>query len=284
MNKKIKTAVVCCSNGQPITNKEKIVMLKDKLNDLELNPTFSGYIYEREGVFSGTAKERAGALMNFYRDKEISEIFDISGGDIANEILSYLDFKLISASEKRFWGYSDLTTVLNAVYAKTGKKSVLYQVRNLIGECSETQLKNFSDTMILGKRSLFGFNYTFIQKKSMQGVVVGGNIRCFLKLAGTEYFPNMDNKILLLESFSGTVPQMTTYLSQLKQIGVFNKINGIILGTFTEMEKKNCLPDITELVKKFTGNDLPIAKTNEIGHGADSKAIIIGEKLVLNDL
>lgn len=281
MNKKIKTAVVCCSNGQPISNKIKIEVLRNKLNDIELNPAFSNYIYEREGTFSGSAKERANELMNFYKDKEINEIFDISGGDIANEILPYLDFELISASEKRFWGYSDLTTIINAVYTKTDKKSVLYQVRNLIGECSKAQIKNFSDTLILGKRSLFDFNYTFIQKKSMQGVVVGGNIRCFLKLAGTEYFPNMDNKILLLESFSGTVPQMTTYLSQLKQIGVFNKINGIILGTFTEMEKKKCSPDITELVKNFAENDIPIAKTDEIGHGADSKAIIIGEELVL---
>lgn len=35
----------------------------------------------------------------------------------------------------------------------------------------------------------------------MQGIVVGGNIRCLLKLAGTEYWPDMNGKILLLESF-----------------------------------------------------------------------------------
>ena len=35
-------------------------------------------------------------------------------------------------------------------------------------------------------------------------------------LAGTEYWPNMNNKILLLEARSGTIGQMTTYLSQLK--------------------------------------------------------------------
>ena len=282
MNKKIKTAIVCCSNGQPESNKIKIEMLKNKLNNLGLNPILSDFIYEREGVFSGSAKERADALMNFYRDEDVSEIFDISGGDIANEILTYLDFALIANSEKRFWGYSDLTTVINAIYNKTGKKSVLYQARNLVGDFSEVQLKNFSDTLILEKNSLFDFNYTFIQQKSMQGIVVGGNIRCFLKLAGTEYFPNMNSKILLLESLGGTVPQMTTYLSQLKQIGVFDKINGILLGTFTTMEKEQCLPNIAELVKRFAGNDIPIAKTNEIGHGADSKGIVIGKKIVLN--
>ena len=62
----------------------------------------------------------------------------------------------------------------------------------------------------------------------MKGIVVGGNIRCFLKLAGTRYFPALDNKVLLLEAHGGEVPQMTTYLSQLKQIGAFENANGII--------------------------------------------------------
>ncbi len=35
----------------------------------------------------------------------------------------------------------------------------------------------------------------------MDGIVVGGNIRCLLKLAGTPYWPDMREKILLLESF-----------------------------------------------------------------------------------
>ena len=52
---------------------------------------------------------------------EITDIYDISGGDIANEILPYLDFEVIKNSGKRFWGYSDLTTVINAIYEKTGK-------------------------------------------------------------------------------------------------------------------------------------------------------------------
>lgn len=33
---------------------------------------------------------------------------------------------------------------------------------------------------------LFEITYRFIQGREMQGIVVGGNIRCFLKLAGTE--------------------------------------------------------------------------------------------------
>ena len=40
---------------------------------------------------------------------------------MANEVLTDLDFEMISASDKIFFGYSDLTTVINAIYTKTGK-------------------------------------------------------------------------------------------------------------------------------------------------------------------
>ena len=110
---------------------------------------------------------------------------------------------------------------------------------------------------------------------------MGGNIRCLLKLAGTPYWPNMNEKILLLESLGGEVPQMVTFLNQLKQMGVFEKINGILLGTFTTMEKNACTPDIVTLVKQHAGENIPIAVTKEIGHGVDSKAVVIGDYIYL---
>lgn len=115
----------------------------------------------------------------------------------------------------------------------------------------------------------------------MRGIVVGGNIRCLLKLAGTPYWPDMRGKLLLLESYGGTVAQMVTYLNQFMQIGVFGQIQGIILGTFTKMEKEGCIPEIVDLVKQYAGGGLPIVKTDEIGHGVDSKGIIIGKELCL---
>lgn len=92
----------------------------------------------------------------------------------------------------------------------------------------------------------------------MEGIVVGGNIRCLLKLAGTPYWPDMREKILLLESFGGKLPQMVTYLSQLNQMGVFKKVNGILLGTFTKMEEDNCQPDMAQLVLEFAEKRHPL--------------------------
>ena len=276
-----KVGIVCCSNGQKTTYREKIELLCLTLKEIGLVPVLSEYIYEKEDVFSGTNEERAGALMAFYKDDDIKAIFDISGGDIANGILPYLDFDIIKNSEKLFFGYSDLTTIVNAIYEKTGKSSVLYQVRNLIYADKERQIVNFSKAVLDDDEQLFQFDYEFVQGKKMQGIVVGGNIRCFLKLAGTEYIPDLTGKILLLESFSGTVAKMETYLAQLSQMGTFDKVAGIVLGIFTEMEEKDCQPDIVWLLKRYVKDDLPIAVTKEIGHGADSKAIVIGKEINL---
>ncbi|MBD5513841.1 MAG: LD-carboxypeptidase [Lachnospiraceae bacterium] len=287
-----KIGIVCCSNGQKKEYSEKIRRLEEILRTIGLQPVFSDYIYAKEDVFSGTAKERARSLMDFYRDDEIKGIFDISGGDIANGILPYLDYDVIAGSDKTFWGYSDLTTVINAIYTKTGKASVLYQIRNVLYDHGAQQIEDFGNTVINHTDDLFRIDYRFISSDSatwredtewgaVHGIVVGGNIRCFLKLAGTEYMPELTDKILLLEGYTGTAAKMETYLCQLEQLGAFQKVAGILLGTFTEMQEKNAVPDIETLVRKFAGNDLPIAVTGQIGHGTDAKGIWIGRELRL---
>lgn len=283
LHKGDKVGIVCCSNGQSKSYKDKIALLENVLAELGLIPVFSDFIYEKDTIFSGTGLERAHALMDFYKDDKIKAIFDISGGDLANEVLPYLDFEEIAKSPKLFWGYSDLTTILNAIYTKTGTSSVLYQIRNLIYDHAKTQITRFCSTLFDSTNDLYNFNYTFIQGDTIDGIVVGGNIRCLLKLAGTPYWPDMTNKVLLLESFGGTVPQMTTYLNQLKQIGVFDQITGIILGTFTQMEEQHCTPTIIDLVKQYADPNVSIIKTQEIGHGSDSKAVVIGSKVHLKN-
>lgn len=278
-----KIGIVCCSNGQKQIYSDKIEYLKNTLIDIGLHPVFSDYIYEKESVMSGTAKERADALMKFYQDNEIKGIFDISGGDVANGILPYLNYDIIANHSKLFWGYSDLTTVINAIYQKTGKASVLYQIRNLMYDYKEQQIADFRNTIMDSGSDLFHIDYQFVQQREMQGVVVGGNIRCFLKLAGTEYMPELEGKILLLESFSGTVAKMETYICQLQQMGAFDKIAGLLLGTFTEMEKEECIPAIETLFKRVVGIDLPIVVTKDIGHGTDSKGILIGRELYMRE-
>jgi len=161
-------------------------------------------------------------------------------------------------------------------------KTYLYQIRNIIEANKTKQLKEFKNTFMGSGSELLTFNYEWIQGNYMEGIVVGGNVRCFLKLAGTEYMPDFEDKILFLESLGGDVAKMKTYLSQYKQMGVFKKIKGIILGSYTEMERENYSPNIIEIVNEVVNDtNMPIIKTEEIGHGKNSKCIIIGERIKL---
>lgn len=272
-----KIGLVCCSNGWEKRKETKLRRLEEILLGMGLVPVLSPYIFERGSVESGSVTERAQALMDFYRDDTVKGIFDISGGDIANGILPYLDYKAIAETDKKFWGYSDLTTIINAIYAKTGKSSVLYQICNLLYEDAAEQQKKFRNTILGESGELFQFPYAFLQGNAMDGIVVGGNVRCFLKLAGTEYFPELTDRILLLESLGGTAPQMLTYFSQLQQLGAFAQVRGILLGTFTQMEQEKCRPDVWTLLKNFVTPELPVARTAFVGHGTDSRAVPVGE-------
>lgn len=276
-----KVGLVCCSNALSPEAEKTLKKLAEYLRSLGLIPVFSGCIYRKNSVFSGTARERAESLMDFYRDKEIRAVFDISGGDLANEILPWLDFELIGKSGKQFWGYSDLTTVLNAIYAKTGQTSVLYQVKNLVSEKGRIRTADFENTLLNGNKDLFDISFEFLEQDRLQGILIGGNIRCLLKLAGTEYWPDMNGKVLLLEALGGDVPKMATYVSQLNQLHVFEQINGVLLGTFTEMERDGLAPSMEELVRQYTGKRLPVVKTREVGHGKDAKAALIGGNIDL---
>lgn len=278
-----KVAIVCCSNAQLKSCKSRIKELLEIIRGIGIVPICSNYIFEEYSVFSGTGEQRAKALMDFYCDPHIEAIFDISGGDIANEVLEYLDFNMIQQNPKPLFGYSDLTTVINAVYSKAQIPSYLYQVRNIIYDHKEEQITHFTNSLIYGKNDLFNIKCTFLQGSSMEGIAIGGNIRCLLKLAGTPYMPSFQGKILFLESLGGEVALMTTYLNQLKQIGAFKQVKGILLGTFTKMEENNVEPRIEELVIKIVDNEeMPIAKTQDIGHGNNSKCIVIGKNIILN--
>ena len=282
LNKGNKIGIISCSNGLSIKNKNIIDELKLNLKSLDIEMVEGDTLYAKEyNLFSGTGEEKARALEKLFLDKDIKMIFDISGGDLANEVLDFLDFNLIKENPKPFFGYSDLTVLLNAIYSQCDITTYNYQLRNLIGKFKEEQMQNFKASFIEGKENIFNLDYKWINGSHLEGIVVGGNIRCLLKLAGTKYMPDFKDKILFLESFSGNSAKMVTYITQYKNLGVFNQVKGIILGEFTEMEREDLKPDMVEILKRVIGEiNIPILKTSDLGHGADAKCIPIGKYLI----
>lgn len=271
-------AVTACSDPYQKEYASKLNVLYQKFEELGWIPVTSAYLYEDSRSSIDAGRERAEELTSFFANDEIEAIFDISGGNLANEVIRWLDYDVIKAHQKPFFGYSDVTCVLNAMTQRTGMKTYLYQIRNLMYGCGEEQMKLVKESLCEGKDSLYDLPVEWIQGHEMEGVVAGGNIRCLLKLAGTSYFPDMKGKILALESYGGKPALLRSMLEQLKLMGVFDQIQGILLGTFTEMEQENYLPEIAKITADVVDDPkLPIAKTKWFGHGIDSMCIRIGE-------
>ena len=281
LNKNDKIALVVCSNGKNIEDKERLEKLESILVEMGLVPVFTKYIYKDKFGRGAKAQVRAEELMSFYKNKEIKAIFDLSGGDIANEILDYLDYDVIKRNYKPFFGYSDLTTVLNALRSQTNEVNYLYQMLNIIeSEGIKTSVEN---TFMKNEQALFDVKWRFLQGSSVEGEVIGGNIRCFLKLVGTRYFPEVKNKVLFIEGLGTSIEGLVTHLSQLKQIGVFDKISGLLIGTFTKIEKEISEEELFELIQEYIPSSLAAAKTQEVGHARNSKALKIGEKIYIKN-
>lgn len=278
-----KAALVCCSNPISTDRKNEIEKLKNILQTIGIETAESPCIFSDDVLsFLKTEKNRADALLNFYKDKTVDAIFDISGGDLSNTILNYLDFDIIKNNPKPFFGYSDLTALINALYGKISANSFLYQIRNIIKqEGAESPLNRFDDYNRGKSEDFLNFNYRFLRGESFGGVVVGGNIRCFLKLAGTEFFPDLTGKVLLLESLGGDLPKIASMFAQLKSLKSFEKINGVILGTFTQLEKEQGTKAIEEIALHFIDEKTPVVKTQEIGHSPYSRAVEIGKNIFI---
>ena len=285
MTRNINAAMFAASNALRPSQKEDVYKLKDLLERFGESIILSKFLFAEaacsenklKSVSTGSSEDKAAELNAYFNNPDIKNIYDVSGGDLANGILPYLDYDVIKASSAKYWGYSDNTTVINAIYAMTGKSSILYQIRNLIGEAGEEQERSF-----LEQDKLFDFNYEFLRGGQIEGVVLGGNIRCLLKLAGTKYMPDFRDKVLFLESFSGRTARISSYFYQLEQLGVFKEISGLILGSFTELFEKDGKDSLLEIIEEIVPDRIPIASTDEIGHGANSKALRIGENLKLS--
>ena len=270
-----KIALVGCSDPLPESEKEDLLRLRRLLQAQGLTVECSPLLFEKTAAPADKSK----VLNRAFRDPDTDMIFDVSGGDLANTVLPRLDFDAVGGSRAIYAGFSDLTVVINAIIAKTGKPAINYQIRNLVYRDAPRQLAFFREKLLPLSFSLADLEPRFLRGGALSGKVYGGNIRCFLKLAGTPYLPDMQGGILLLESLGGGVYQMITALEQYRQMGIFDKISGILLGTFTNMKEKNLTPAIEELVLNMTPEHIPVAVTPYVGHYPDARPVLLGREV-----
>jgi muramoyltetrapeptide carboxypeptidase LdcA involved in peptidoglycan recycling len=279
----MKAALVGCSNPLKDVYQPVIDQLVKILEDRGLEVEVSEYL--TDDTLIGRGEKRARELESFFLDPEMGHIFDISGGDLANTVLGHLDLSVIKDSQAVFYGYSDLTTILTAL-AKNGNQAVNFQLRNCL--VNKDLLKSgYFDRMLAGKevaKELDELEVTFVRGSEMTGPVYGGNLRCLLKLAGTPYWPDFTDSILLLEAYRGKPELVASLLEQCRETGIFNQISGVLLGTFSELDKlkESRLPE--EILLDLLPANLPIAKTEFIGHRPDAKAIRLGKECAFKEV
>jgi muramoyltetrapeptide carboxypeptidase LdcA involved in peptidoglycan recycling len=83
--------IIACSDGISYEYNDKLKNIINILSIVGIKVVLSKTLFKKNGPFSGTAIERAVELIRFFKDDTINGIFDISGGESANQILEYID-------------------------------------------------------------------------------------------------------------------------------------------------------------------------------------------------
>ena len=126
---------ISCSNG--LTNNDRSLEMVSSLSrklkhDFGLETVMSDVLFlDKETQQTEAPASRAGALLSLYSNASVKAIFDLSGGDLANEILPYLDFGIIKRNPKPYFGYSDNSVIVNAIQDKTDIQNIIYNPKVL---------------------------------------------------------------------------------------------------------------------------------------------------------
>lgn len=263
----------------------------ENLQALGLKVRIGNHVLARYGYFAGRDAQRAEDINRAFGDNEIAGIVALRGGWGAARTLPHLDFATIAANPKVLLGYSDITTLLNALLARS----------NLVGFHGPNGSSQWSDFSTRGVRSVLFEGQTPLMRNPKlrddtlavrenriqtivpgraRGRLVGGNLTLFSGLAGTPYLPDVSGALVFLEEVGEYIYRCDRMLTQLALAGVFEKAAGVILGGFTGC---GISPD---RFGTFSLNDVfgqhlgalgkPVFSGAMIGHVAHKRTIPIG--------
>lgn len=217
-------------------------------------------------------RERAELLNSLFVDPTIDAILDVSGGDLANEVLDYLDYAVIASSPKPYVGYSDNSTTILALRELAGIRSTWWHPDRIL-----TRGLGELEAIVAGKifRPHLEPDHPDDARTTPGDVLIGGNIRCVAKLAGTRYWPTIPaGASVLLEGRSNTLASVATYLTQLRHVGFFDNVSSLVLGQLTEIDSAGSRPVATRLAREITG--LPIWHAPGVGHSPNCEPWTVG--------
>lgn len=240
------------------------------------------YVLEDYYGSAGTREQKAEDMMNMFKDYEVRAIICLDGGQTCNTFIDLLDYEVIKKNPKIITGYSDITVLLQAIYKETGLITFHGESFKHFGEeHAEEKYKEFESAFInkkIGK--ILKGNKRIIRSGNVDGNIIGTNLGSMMYLLGTEYLPDMQNNILLIESYRTSPNECQRRFAHLKQYGIFDKIKGIIIGYNYDLQKNgDTYPQMEDILLEYTKEyKFPIIKCNDFGHKIVNSVIPIGVK------
>lgn len=260
--------------SRPIYNIEKEVSAgADILEKNGYKIKFGKNIRNQFYYSAGSIKERADDLNTMFADPEVKMIICATGGITSNQILPYIDFEQIKKTPKIFVGFSDITTLLLAIYQKTGLITLHGPDLCSISYINKLSLDHLL-SLVSGKEEFLvtpkDENMVIIKQGSVSGRLIGGNILLSNALLGTPYLPDFDNSIWFWEAVNECPAKLDFYLNQFKLSGKLKNIKAMIIGHLDECIDKKYPQDnrkISEIVLEVCKDyDFPIIQTETYGH------------------
>ncbi len=250
-----------------------------------------GYVVETlradfspHGFLAGPDGIRIEEFNSALRHPEARALVCVRGGYGALRLLPYIDYEAVRRHPKLVVGYSDITALQLALYAKAGLPSlsgpmvaVEWDAPDEKSEALFWALARDGYTGPLAGPS--GETLEGVRSGQAEGVLLGGNLSLITRLIGTPYLPDLTGAILFLEEVGEEPYRVDGLLAQLKLSGILEKLGGLVLGGFTEWEPVHDRPflPLEEVLDHYLRDlDVPVARGLLYGHFPVKNTLPIG--------
>ncbi len=277
-----------------------------RFEELGLELSFGRHVNEIDEFNSSSIKSRVDDLHEAFRSRSIKLIIAVIGGFNSNQILPYLDYKLLKSNPKIVCGYSDITALQNAIYAKTGLvtysgphffnfgnkrgfeytleyfKKCLFSDKPFEIKSSEEWSNDKWATDQINRNFQENEGFFIINEGKAEGTTIGSNLVTFQHLAGTQYLPSLKNSILFVEDDGEEgAHHFDSTLTALSLIPEFSSVKGVVIGRF-QPESNISRDTLTKIIKnnrKF--DNVPVVGGVDFGHTEPRITFPIGGKCKL---
>jgi len=259
-----------------------IETVQQYLTTLGLKTKLGNHVLDRYGYLAGKDIDRAQDVNTMFADNSVKAILAVRGGWGCNRILPLLNYSLIRSHPKILMGYSDITSLLIAINARsriltfhgpvatsTWTPFMLDYLKRILFNAETVTMKNNNTSE--------GQVQTIVSGKA-KGKLVGGNLSVLAAMLGSPYLPSWHQKILFLEDTNEDVYRIDRMLTQLKNAGILSRISGFIFGQCTNCSLGN-EPSLTlmqVLQDHLLPLEIPAWYGSMIGHIRDKFILPIG--------